>query len=148
MRLQRTDARIVNSQLINHNGYYTMDFEDIEEKAKRLDVTVFALCSPQNPTGRVWTEKELRRLADICGRNHVVLVSDEVHCEIVRKGVKFLTAGKVGKQDNTIVLNAINKTFNCAGLGAAMRLSRMIRLEVSFKKIWREVCRIHLRSLP
>lgn len=111
--------RIVNSQLINHNGYYTMDFEDIEEKAKRLDVTVFALCSPQNPTGRVWTEKELRRLADICERNHVVLVSDEVHCEIVRKGVKFLTAGKVGKQDNTIVLNAINKTFNCAGLGAA-----------------------------
>lgn len=114
--IEENNRRVVNSELINTDGYYTMDFADIEEKAKDPSVTMFLLCSPHNPTGRVWTEEELRQLSDICERNGLVLVSDEVHCDILRKGVKFLTAAKVGKPENTIVLNAINKTFNCAGL--------------------------------
>lgn len=114
--IEENNRKVVNSELINQDGYYTMDFADIEEKAKDPNVTMFLLCSPHNPTGRVWKEEELKQLADICERNGLVLVSDEVHCDIVRKGVKFITAAKIGDPKNTVVLNAINKTFNCAGL--------------------------------
>lgn len=117
--IEKSGRRVVNSNLINDGGYYTMDFEDIERKAKEPDVTMFILCSPQNPTGRVWTYEELKKLAQICERNHVLLVSDEVHCDLVRKGVHFVTAARAGKPENTVVLTAINKTFNCAGLACS-----------------------------
>lgn len=107
---------IENSPLIETNGYYTMDFEDIERKAKDPNVKMFLLCNPHNPVGRVWTYDELKKLANICERNNVILVSDEVHCDLVRKGVKYVTAAKAGNKNNTVVLTAINKTFNCAGL--------------------------------
>lgn len=111
------EKRIVeNSPLINEDGYYTMDFEDIEKKAQDPKVKMFLLCNPHNPVGRVWSLKELIRLSEICERNHVVLVSDEVHCDLLRRGVKFTTVAKAGSKDNTVVLTAINKTFNCAGL--------------------------------
>lgn len=108
--------KVVNSQLSCTNGYYTMDFDDIEEKAKDPSVTMFLLCSPHNPVGRVWKEEELRRLAEICEKNGLLLVSDEIHCDILRKEISFTTAGKIGSPSNTIVLSAISKTFNCAGL--------------------------------
>ena len=114
--IEENKRKVVNSNLINNNGYYTMDFEDIEEKAKDDNVTMFLLCNPHNPSGRVWTKEEIQKLANICEQNGMLLVSDEVHCDIVRKGIKFFTAGKIGKTENTIVLTAINKTFNCAGL--------------------------------
>lgn len=110
---------VVNSELLNQDGYYTMDFEDIEQKAKDPSVKIFLLCSPHNPTGRVWTKEELVRLSDICTRNNMILVSDEVHCDITRKGVTFISAGLAGNPDTTVVLNAINKSFNCAGLSCS-----------------------------
>lgn len=114
--VEGSGRKVVNSQLINNDGYYTMDFADIEEKAKDPSVKMFILCSPHNPTGRVWTAEELKTLSDICVRNNVVLVADEVHCDILRKGVTFVPAGVVCAPENTVVLNAINKTFNLAGL--------------------------------
>lgn len=111
--------RVVNSPLINRDGYYTMDFDDIEEKAKAPDTTMFILCSPQNPTGRVWTKEELKKLTDICERNNVLLLSDEVHCDLVRKDVTFVPAATLGASGNTVSLTAINKTFNCAGLSCS-----------------------------
>ncbi|MCB7305573.1 pyridoxal phosphate-dependent aminotransferase [Bariatricus massiliensis] len=134
--IEENNRRVVNSELINTDGYYTMDFDDIEEKAKAPDVTMFLLCSPHNPTGRVWTVEELSRLADICERNGLVLVSDEVHCDILRKGVTFTTAAKVGKPENTVVLNAINKTFNCAGL----QCSHAIIPDEVLREKYKEVC--------
>lgn len=108
--------KVVNSQLVNEDGYYTMDFEDIEQKAKDTNAKMFILCSPHNPTGRVWTEDELKKLSDICVRTNMILIADEVHCDILRKGVQFVPAGVVCAKENTVVLNAINKTFNLAGL--------------------------------
>lgn len=117
--IEENNRRVVNSGLINKDGYYTMNFEDMEEKAKDPQVTAFLLCSPHNPCGRVWTEEELKRLSDLCVRNNMVLISDEVHCDIVRKGVEFIPAGRVCNPQNTVVLTAINKTFNCAGLACS-----------------------------
>lgn len=140
--IEGAGRRVVNSELINTDGYYTMDFDDIEEKAKGGDVTMFLLCSPHNPTGRVWSEEELSRLADICERNGLVLVSDEVHCDILRKGVTFTTAAKVGKPENTVVLNAINKTFNCAGLSC----SHAIIGDKNLRAKYEEICGFRLPS--
>lgn len=117
--IEKNQRRVVNSDLINQDGYYTMDFEDIERKAEEKDVSMFILCNPHNPTGRVWTYEELKRLAEICERNYMLLLSDEVHCDLVRKGVRFVPAAKVGSAENTVVLTAINKTFNCAGLACS-----------------------------
>lgn len=117
--VEKMQRRVVNSDLINQDGYYTMDFEDIERKAEEKDVSMFILCNPHNPTGRVWTYEELKRLAEICERNHVLLLSDEVHCDLVRKGVHYVPAAKAGKPGNTVVLTALSKTFNCAGLACS-----------------------------
>lgn len=130
--IENNGRKVVNSQLINHDGYYTMDFDDIEKKAKRQDVTMFILCNPHNPSGRVWTVDELSKLADICERNGVLLVSDEVHCDLVRKEVKFVTAAQVGKPENTVILTAINKTFNCAGLACSHAIIADEELRMKF----------------
>lgn len=126
--------RVVNSRLIDNDGYYTMDFTDIERKIKEENVRIFALCSPHNPAGRVWSEGELKSLAEICERNGVIILSDEVHCEFTRKGVDFVTMAKVGKPENTVVVTGINKSFNCAGLCAAQVMIADERLRAGFKK--------------
>ena len=131
--IESCGRRIVNSDLIHTDGYYTMDFEDIERKAASENVRIFLLCNPQNPTGRVWSMEELRTLAGICEQNGVLLISDEVHCDIVRKGVHFVTAAKAGKPENTIVLNGINKTFNCAGLQCSNAIIQDETLRHSFQ---------------
>ena len=117
--IESNNRRVVNSPLINSGGYYTMNFDDIEEKAKAPDTTMFILCNPQNPTGRVWTKEELKKLTDICEKNDVLLLSDEVHCDLVRKEVVFVPAATIGAPENTVSLTAINKTFNCAGLACS-----------------------------
>ncbi len=133
--IEKTQRRVVNSDLNNRDGYYTMDFEDIERKAGEQDVSMFILCNPHNPTGRVWTYEELKRLAEICERNHVLLLSDEVHCDLVRKGVRFVPAAKAGKPGNTVVLTAINKTFNCAGLACSHAVITDAGLREKFKAV-------------
>ncbi len=130
----KNNRRVVNSQLIDVDGYYTIDFADIERKIKEENVAVFALCSPHNPTGRVWSEKELKRLAEICEENNVTIISDEVHCEFTRKEASFLTMGKVGRPESTVVVTGINKSFNCAGLCAAQVMIADEGLRERFKK--------------
>nr|MCR5156178.1 aminotransferase class I/II-fold pyridoxal phosphate-dependent enzyme [Butyrivibrio sp.] len=71
--------KLVNSPLINKDGRYEMDFEDFERKIEENDVKLFLLCSPHNPVGRVWTGKELEKVADICDRHGVYIFADEIH---------------------------------------------------------------------
>ncbi len=125
---------LVNSQLINTDGYYTMDFADIEEKAKDPNNKMFILCSPHNPTGRVWTKEELQQLADICKRNNVLLVSDEVHCDLIRVGQKHYPAAAVADPSNIVMLTAVNKTFNMAGLKCSNAIISEPELKRQFKK--------------
>ncbi|MBB5179344.1 cystathionine beta-lyase [Planomicrobium koreense] len=116
--VEGNDRKVVNNALIaDDNNYYTVDFDDLEEKAKHEDTTMFILCNPHNPTGRVFTEDELVKMADICRRNNVVIVADEIHGDLIRKGQTFLPMAKVVEDSSHIItLTAINKTFNVAGL--------------------------------
>jgi cystathionine beta-lyase len=109
---------VVNNALIrNEDGTYSIDFEDFEEKAKDEKTKMFILCHPHNPTGRIFTVLELKKLAEICHRHHVVIVADEIHGDLVRKGKQFVPLAKAAEQtDHIITCTAINKTFNVAGL--------------------------------
>lgn len=98
------------------DGYYTMDFDDLEKKAADPHNKILFLCNPHNPVGRVWKPEELRRVGEICSRNHVLVVSDEVHCDLTRRGITYTPAATVMDNQNLIVCTALNKTFNVAGL--------------------------------
>lgn len=106
----------VKLPLINTDGYYTIDFEAFERAAARPDVTLLLFCSPHNPSGRVWTERELRRLAEICFKHNVRIASDEIHCDLTRKTSNMISITSLYPQDKRIVtMMSTSKTFNCAG---------------------------------
>ena len=99
------------------DGYYQIDFEDFEEKAKQEKTKMFILCNPHNPTGRIFNQEELQKLADICERHNVLIVADEIHGDLVRCNQTFIPIAKaVENVDHIITFTAINKTFNVAGL--------------------------------
>lgn len=110
------------NQLIEKNGYYEMDFENLEKLAQEENTRLMILCSPHNPVGRVWTKDELIRTGRICCENDVLVISDEIHADFIMKGNKFVSAGNLPDDltDNFILSFAPSKTFNIAGLGASI----------------------------
>jgi cystathionine beta-lyase len=111
-------ARIVSSSLTLRGGRYEMDFEDIERKASDPATTLFILCSPHNPVGRVWTRDELTRIGEICLKHRVLVIADEIHGDLIYSGVNFTPLAALGGEltANTVVCTAPSKTFNLAGL--------------------------------
>ena len=113
----------VNNPLRLVDGQYEIDFADFEEKAKGCKL--FLLCNPHNPGGRVWSAEELRRMAEICAENNVLVVSDEIHCDMTLYGYKhtpFAIVSDVAAQ-NSITLMAASKTFNIAGLKSSYHIT-------------------------
>ena len=110
--------QLVVSELLNENGAYTIDYEDMEEKIKSRDVKALIFCSPHNPVGRVWTASELKKVSDICKKYHVLLISDEIHQDFISEGNKFTSFIKVEEvnKEQLIVLNSASKSFNLASL--------------------------------
>ena len=103
---------------------YEIDFDDLERKASREDVKMLLLCNPHNPAGRIWTRAELARVAEICRRHGVRVVSDEIHCELTAPGLSYVPYGPVDLEINAGVRTAIvclspSKAFNTAGLQIA-----------------------------
>ena len=100
---------------------FEVDFEDFEAKCADEKTTVFLLCNPHNPCGRVWTKAELERMNDICMKYGVKVVSDEIHCELVMPGYQFQPFAAVNEacRQNSVILNSPSKSFNIAGLQAA-----------------------------
>ena len=97
--------------------HFEVNWADFEAQCADEKTTVFLLCNPHNPTGRVWTRDELQRMADICHQHHVRIVSDEIHCELIMPGHTFVPMGTVDPE--AIILNSPSKSFNIAGLQMA-----------------------------
>ena len=116
--IQDNDRRLVNNELIEKEGYYTIDFEDLEEKAARPENKMLLLCSPHNPVCRAWTEEELRRVIDICSRNDIYLIADEIHMDFVFKA-EHVPVGTLTNYSKLAVCTSPSKTFNMAGLKMA-----------------------------
>ncbi len=124
----------VLSPLKKREGRFEIDFEDFERKASDPKVTMYILCSPHNPTGRVWREDELRRMADICFDNGVLIVSDEIHSDLVRTNEKHIPLAKLYPGcDKIITCTAPSKTFNLAG----NQLSNIIMPDLDSAKRWK-----------
>jgi cystathionine beta-lyase len=95
-----------------------MDFEDLEQKARDKRARILILCSPHNPVGRVWTPEELARLGEICIEYGLLVIADEVHSDLIRKGFKHTPFASLSTEflHRSITLSAPSKTFNLAGL--------------------------------
>ncbi|WP_438497055.1 MalY/PatB family protein [Paenibacillus sp. IHBB 3054] len=118
---------------LKHNGdIYEIDFDDFEQKASHEKVKLFILCNPHNPVGRVWSRAELLRLAEICLRHNVVVVSDEIHRDLVYTDNHFIPFASTGEEFlmNSITCTAPSKTFNLAGL----KTSNIISANEEFRK--------------
>ena len=107
---------LIFSDLFYREAQYFIDFEDFKKKAEQEKIRIFILCHPHNPTGRLWTEKELRQLGEICFKNNVIIIADEIHCDLLRKGKQFIPLNKIfPDSDQIISCMAPSKTFNMAG---------------------------------
>lgn len=123
----------VCSDLINNEGYYSIDFEDFEEKARDKKTTLFILCNPHNPTGRVWNEDELKKIGEICIKHNVWVISDEIHCDLLRKSKQHIPLAKLFPEYKKIITcMAPSKTFNLAGL----MISNIIISDDKLRQIW------------
>ncbi|MFY4758743.1 MalY/PatB family protein [Aliarcobacter butzleri] len=125
---------VINELKKDENGYYTMDLEDLEKKITSK-TKVLVLCSPHNPVGRVWSKEELEKLANICIKHNITIVSDEIHSDITFK--KFTPLASISKEiaNQTITLNSAGKTFNIAGLNCAYAISKNAEILENFKKV-------------
>ena len=116
--IEDNGRRVVSNTLyLGEDNRYHIDFEDFERKIKEEKIKLFFLCSPHNPVGRVWTREELTTLGDICVKNNVVVVSDEIHHDFIWKGIHEVFASiKSAYEEISITCTSPSKTFNIAGM--------------------------------
>lgn len=138
-----TGRRLVSNSLIKGAGNdYRIDFDDLAEKVKQSKLLIF--CHPHNPVGRVWSERELIRLGEICLANGVTILSDELHCDLLRRGEKHIMLEKLFPQarERIVTMLAPSKTFNLAGL----QYSAIIIHDEELRRRWasyvRNICGI------
>lgn len=135
------------NSLIYAEGKYSIDFDDLEKKAADPRAKLLLLCNPHNPVGRVWSLDELTRIGEICLRNQVIVVSDEIHCDLVYNGQTHIPFASINKEFlyNSITLTAPSKTFNLAGLQVANILAAddLMRRKIDKALNVNEVCEIN-----
>ncbi|MGQ1784830.1 MalY/PatB family protein [Saccharicrinis sp. GN24d3] len=130
---------LVKNSLIETAGYYTMDFEALEEQASDPKTKIFVFSNPHNPVGRAWKRDELKRIADICIKHDVLIVSDEIHSDLCLFGNKHLVMADLfpGLGNRIITCMAPSKTFNVAGLSTAYAVISDKKLKDRFhKRLW------------
>jgi len=115
--IKNNGCEVLESPLKAVGDTFEVDFDDFEEKCADEKTTLFLLCNPHNPSGRVWTKEELQRMYDICKQHEVKVVSDEIHCELIMPGYEFVPLGTI--TDDCVVMNSPSKNFNTAGLQIA-----------------------------
>ena len=119
--IRNQGLRVLESPLKREGDTYVVDWDDFEAKCADKKTTLFLLCNPHNPAGRVWTKDELARMNEICMRHDVKVISDEIHCELIMPGYVFTPFATVNAdcQRNSVVFNSPTKNFNIAGLQIA-----------------------------
>lgn len=115
------NRKLVVNELVLNNGRYEINFKDFEDKIIKEKVKVFLLCSPHNPVGRVWTKDELIRIAEICLKHNVYIISDEIHSDFIFEGAKHIPISTLSDEMKmkTVTCVAPSKTFNIAGIQAS-----------------------------
>ena len=130
------NRKVLENQFVEKDGKWTVDWADFEEKLKQADL--FLLCSPHNPLGHVWTEEELRRMMELCLKHHVLVVSDEIHSDLIFHGKKHIPTASLSPEIAANVITGISgtKTFNLAGLQASTVVFPNAHKKEVFDKFW------------
>ena len=115
--IRNNGCEVLESPLKAVGDSFEIDWKDFEAKCVDEKTTLFLLCNPHNPSGRVWTKDELQRMYDICRKHDVKVASDEIHCELIMPGYQFVPFGTI--TDDCVVMNSPSKNFNTAGLQIA-----------------------------
>lgn len=134
--ITKNGRTVVENTLIDNGTRYEINFADLEEKAKDPNNTMLIFCSPHNPVGRVWTPEEIEKVGRICLENNVLLISDEIHFDLIMPGHKHTVFTTVAPEfaDNFIVCTAPTKTFNLAGLAVSNVIIKNERLRRVFQE--------------
>jgi cystathionine beta-lyase len=133
--LDNWNMQILYNPLKEVNGNYEIDFEDLEVKAKEADFIIF--CNPHNPIGKVWERKDIEKMAQICIKNDVMIISDEMYSDIMLWGNKHIPTASISEEirKNTITCTSLGKTFNLAGLQVATCIFPSEELKNKYEKI-------------
>lgn len=119
--IENHGRHVVENKLTYIEGEYKIDFEDLEEKLSNPLTTMMILCNPHNPIGKIWRKGELERIGCLCKKYHVIVLSDEIHCDITEPGYEYTPFALVSKEceENSITCVSASKTFNLAGMQSA-----------------------------
>lgn len=145
--IRNNGCRIVANPLRYVGNTYYIDFEDLERKTAEPGVKLLLLCNPHNPAGRVWSREELHRIGEICFRNGVTVIADEIHCELVFPGHTYTPFASIGEEflQNSVTCLSPSKSFNIAGLQIANIIScdERIRRRIDRAVNINEVCDVN-----
>lgn len=146
--IKNNNRKVVTNPLINKEDYYKIDFKDLEEKITPK-TKLLILCSPHNPVGRVWDKEELLKLCEICLKNSIIIISDEIHSDLVFKPFTSILHLEEKYINNCVVLNSPSKTFNIAGLHSSYIIAKnqLLRNKLSTVITKREVGSLNLFGL-
>lgn len=116
--IEKNNRIVIKNKLINTGSTYVLDYEDLEEKAQDPNNKILLFCSPHSPTGRVWSKEELKKIGEICLRNNVFIISDEMNFDLIMPGYQHTVFASISEElaNNMIVCTAPSKTFNLAGM--------------------------------
>ncbi len=121
--IHASNRKLMANPLVDQNGQYTIDFNDLEKKLSHKKTKILLLCNPHNPTGRVWTKRELTKIVDLCTKYQVKIISDDIHMDIVYPGRKFTPITSVTNDlEHIFICSSASKTFNTPGLGGSYAL--------------------------
>ena len=113
--IEENDRKVLENELIYENGQYKIDFDDLDEKLSRVKMMI--LCNPHNPIGKIWSREELDKIEELCRKHGVVLISDEIHCDLTNPGTKY---NPCNPSDNVITCLSPSKSFNIAGFQSSI----------------------------
>ena len=129
--VENNGLKVVENKLIDKDNYQ-IDFIDLEKSLSRDDVKAMILCNPHNPVGRIWSKEELNRIVELCDKYDVLLISDEIHCDITEPGYKYNSIFSV--TNSAIALVAPTKVFNIAGIHTSIAICANDKLREEMTK--------------
>lgn len=145
--IRNNGCEIVANPLVYTNGTYRIDFDDLARKATDPKVKLLLLCNPHNPVGRVWTQAELMCIGEICLRNDVLVVADEIHCELVYSGHTYIPFASISDdfRNRSVTCTSPSKAFNLAGLQIAniFVADESVRVKIDKAINLNEVCDVN-----
>ncbi|AGK55583.1 MalY/PatB family protein [Bacillus sp. 1NLA3E] len=136
--IENFNRKAVDNPLLYQNGRYDIDFADLDNKLKMQDVKILLVCNPANPIGRVWTKEEMTRMVDLCRENNVIIISDEIHSDMIHKGLPFTSFLELCEEEdpNIVVMNSPSKIFNLASFFSAYVIVKNKKLKKAFDDIY------------